>query len=110
MSMRINLTPDEERAVADAYSRTWWLWLIAGILWLLLGFIVLSLRPAAITACAIPIRNAFWLRGAGPDRDRVLARRHHPTCSRVRARGRMALARDHRRRVGAARRCRRHRV
>ncbi len=63
MSMRINLTPDEERAVADAYSRTWWLWLIAGILWLLLGFIVLSLRPASITACAILIAIAFWLGG-----------------------------------------------
>ncbi len=63
MSMRINLTPDEERAVADAYSRTWWLWLIGGILWLLLGFIVLSLRPASITACAILIAIAFWLGG-----------------------------------------------
>jgi uncharacterized membrane protein HdeD (DUF308 family) len=63
MSMRINLTPDEERAVADAYSRTWWLWLVAGILWLILGFIVLSLRPASITACVILIAIAFWLGG-----------------------------------------------
>lgn len=63
MSMRIALTPEEERAVADAYSRTWWLWLVAGILWLLLGFIVLSLRPASITACVILIAIAFWLGG-----------------------------------------------
>ena len=63
MSMRITLTPEEERAVADAYSRTWWLWLIAGILWLILGFIVLSLRPASITACVILIAIAFWLGG-----------------------------------------------
>src|SRR4029077_14466477 len=63
MSMRITLTPDEGRAVADAYSRTWWLWLVAGILWLLLCFIVLSLRPASITACAILIAIAFWLGG-----------------------------------------------
>ena len=63
MSMRITLTPEEERAVADAYSRTWWLWLVAGILWLLLGFIVLSLRPASITVCVILIAIAFWLGG-----------------------------------------------
>jgi len=63
MSMHITLTPDEERAVADAYARTWWLWLIAGILWLLLGFLVLSLRPASITACVILIAIAFWLGG-----------------------------------------------
>jgi len=61
MGMRITLTPEEERAVADAYSRTWWLWLVAGILWLILGFIVLSLRPASITACVILIAIAFWL-------------------------------------------------
>ena len=63
MGMRITLTPEEERAVADAYSRTWWLWLVAGILWLLLGFLVLSLRPASITACVILIAIAFWLGG-----------------------------------------------
>ena len=63
MSMRITLTPEEERAVADAYSRTWWLWLIAGILWLILGFMVLSLRPASITACVVLIAIAFWLGG-----------------------------------------------
>ena len=63
MGMRITLTPDEERAVAHAYSRTWWLWLIAGILWFLLGFIVLSLRPASITACAILIAIALRLGG-----------------------------------------------
>jgi uncharacterized membrane protein HdeD (DUF308 family) len=63
MGMRITLTPDEKRAVADAYSRTWWLWLAAGILWLVLGFIVLSLRPASITACVILIAIAFFLGG-----------------------------------------------
>lgn len=63
MSMRITSTPEEERAVADAYSRAWWLWLVAGILWLILGFIVLSLRPASITACVILVAIAFWLGG-----------------------------------------------
>ena len=97
MSMRIDLTPDEERAVADAYPRTWWLWLIAGILWSLLGFIVLSLRPASITACAILIATRSGSAAS-------------PTRARLRARGRLALARHHRRHAGAARRHRRDRV
>ena len=63
MSMRIMLSPEEERAVAEAYARTWWMFLIAGILWLLLGFIVLSLRPASISVCVILIAVAFWLGG-----------------------------------------------
>jgi len=61
--MRIMLSPEEERAVAEAYARTWWLFLVAGILWLLLGFIVLSLRPASISVCVILIAVAFWLGG-----------------------------------------------
>ncbi len=61
MSMTMTLTPDEERAVAQAYASTWWLFLIAGILWLVLGFIILSLRPASISVCAILIAVAFWL-------------------------------------------------
>jgi uncharacterized membrane protein HdeD (DUF308 family) len=63
MSLRIMLSPEEERAVAEAYARTWWLFLVAGILWLLLGFIVLSLRPASISVCVILIAVAFWLGG-----------------------------------------------
>jgi uncharacterized membrane protein HdeD (DUF308 family) len=63
MSMRMSLTPQEEREVADAYASTWWLFLIAGILWLLLGFIILSLRPASISVCVILIAVAFWLGG-----------------------------------------------
>jgi uncharacterized membrane protein HdeD (DUF308 family) len=61
MSMRISLTPAEERAVAEAYARTWWLWLIAGLAWLALGFVVLSLRPASISVCAVLVAIAFWL-------------------------------------------------
>ena len=63
MAMHITLSPEEERSVAEAYARTWWLFLIAGILWLVLGFIVLSLRPASISVCVILIAVAFWLGG-----------------------------------------------
>ncbi len=51
----------DERAVAEAYASKWWLFLISGILWLFLGFIVLSLRPASISVCAILIAVVFWL-------------------------------------------------
>jgi uncharacterized membrane protein HdeD (DUF308 family) len=61
MSVSISLTPEEERAVARAYAGTWWVFLVGGILWLLLGFFILSLRPGSITACAIIIAIAFWL-------------------------------------------------
>ena len=61
MSMTITLTPQEEREVAEAYARSWWLFLLGGILWLLLGFLVLSLRPASITVAVILIAVAFWL-------------------------------------------------
>ena len=61
MSMSIELSPEEERAVAQAYASGWWTFLIAGILWLILGFIILSLRPASISVCVILIAVAFWL-------------------------------------------------
>jgi uncharacterized membrane protein HdeD (DUF308 family) len=61
MSMRMTLSPDEERAVAQAYASGWWLFLVAGILWLALGFLILSLRPASISATVILIAIAFWL-------------------------------------------------
>ena len=51
----------DDRAIAEAYADKWWLFLISGILWLLLGFIVLSLRPASISVCIILIAVAFWL-------------------------------------------------
>jgi uncharacterized membrane protein HdeD (DUF308 family) len=51
----------DERAVAETYASKWWLFLVSGILWLLLGFIVLSLRPASISVTVILIAVAFWL-------------------------------------------------
>src|SRR5215471_15968528 len=57
-----SITLDEvDIAVADAYAATWWLFLIGGILWLLLGFVILSLRPASISVTVILIAVAFWL-------------------------------------------------
>jgi uncharacterized membrane protein HdeD (DUF308 family) len=54
---------DVELAVAEAYADGWWMFLIAGILWMLLGFVILSVRPASISVTVILIALAFWLGG-----------------------------------------------
>jgi uncharacterized membrane protein HdeD (DUF308 family) len=51
----------DDRAIAEAYADKWWVFLISGMLWLLLGFIVLSLRPESISVIIILIAVAFWL-------------------------------------------------
>jgi uncharacterized membrane protein HdeD (DUF308 family) len=51
----------DDAAITRAYADRWWLFLISGILWLLLGFIILSLRPASISVLVILIAVAFWL-------------------------------------------------
>jgi uncharacterized membrane protein HdeD (DUF308 family) len=51
----------DEDAVRRAYASNWWMFLIAGILWLFFGFLVLSLRPASIAALVILIAIGFWL-------------------------------------------------
>jgi uncharacterized membrane protein HdeD (DUF308 family) len=47
--------------VERAYASSWWLFLVAGILWLLLGFVILSLRPSSVSVTVILIAFAFWL-------------------------------------------------
>jgi hypothetical protein len=56
---------DADDFVARSYARSWWLFLIIGILWLVLGFIILSLRPASISVVVILIAVAFWLGALG---------------------------------------------
>jgi uncharacterized membrane protein HdeD (DUF308 family) len=58
MAMTFELDDDQ---VARAYADSWWLFLVSGILWLLLGFMVLSLRPASISVLVILVAVAFWL-------------------------------------------------
>jgi len=58
--MTMTFVVDEDE-VAKAYADKWWLFLVSGILWLLLGFVVLSLRPVSISVCVILIAVAFWL-------------------------------------------------
>jgi len=60
MSMQMTFVVDEDE-VRAAYAKSWWLFLVAGILWLIFGFMVLSLRPASIAALVILIAIGFWL-------------------------------------------------
>ena len=60
MSTQMTFVIDEDE-VRRAYAKHWWLFLVAGILWLVFGFMVLSLRPASITALVILVSIGFWL-------------------------------------------------
>ena len=51
----------DQVAIAKAYAANWWVFFISGILWLFLGFIVLSLRPESISVTVILIAVSFWL-------------------------------------------------
>src|SRR5262249_22156251 len=55
-----NLTPEEELA-RHTFSSWWWILVVDGILWLLFGFLVLSLRPASVAAVIVAVSIGFWL-------------------------------------------------
>ncbi len=48
-----------DREVAEAFARGWFLFVITGILWLLLGFMVLSYRPASVSIAVVLIAIVF---------------------------------------------------
>ncbi len=50
-----------KRAVAETYGRNWFLYVLSGILWLLLGFVALSYRPSSISVAVIFIALAFGM-------------------------------------------------
>ncbi|MGW5365465.1 HdeD family acid-resistance protein [Actinopolymorpha pittospori] len=51
------------RAKTAAFSRLWGLYLVSGILWVLYGMLVLSLRPSAVTSLALLAGIAFIFGG-----------------------------------------------
>jgi len=51
----------DEDEVRRRYAQHWWLFLVAGLLWLVFGFMVLSLRPASIAALVLLVSIGFWL-------------------------------------------------
>lgn len=62
MSTQMTFVIDEDE-VRRSYARHWWLFLVAGILWLIFGFMILSLRPASLTALMLLVSIGFWLGG-----------------------------------------------
>jgi uncharacterized membrane protein HdeD (DUF308 family) len=52
---------DLRRAAAETYGRSWGLFVVSGILWLLVGFIALSYRPSSVSVAVIFVAVAFWM-------------------------------------------------
>lgn len=50
-----------DRQVAEQYARRWFLFVITGILWLLLGFMVLSYRVSSVSITVVLIAVVFWM-------------------------------------------------
>jgi uncharacterized membrane protein HdeD (DUF308 family) len=48
-----------DRGVAEAFASTWFLFVITGVLWLLLGFLVLSYRPTSVSIAVVFIAIVF---------------------------------------------------
>ena len=63
MNVEIVDMDEAELSVAGAYASGWWLFLVAGIIWLLLGFVILSTRPSSISVTVILIALAFFMGG-----------------------------------------------
>jgi uncharacterized membrane protein HdeD (DUF308 family) len=56
--------PDSElRVVADEIGRLWWLWLVAGIAWIVIALVILQFDQASITTVGVLIGIMFLLAG-----------------------------------------------
>jgi uncharacterized membrane protein HdeD (DUF308 family) len=49
------VVPNDADVVLEAESRTWWVYLITGALWIIFGFVVLSARSEITTVWAVAI-------------------------------------------------------
>jgi uncharacterized membrane protein HdeD (DUF308 family) len=56
--------PGELRVVAPELSRWWWLWLVAGIAWIVIALVVLQFDQASVTTVGVLIGLMFLLSGA----------------------------------------------
>ena len=61
------VAPADADAVLEAESRTWWVYLVTGALWIIFGFVVLSARSEITTVWAVAIYAGilFFLVGIG---------------------------------------------
>jgi uncharacterized membrane protein HdeD (DUF308 family) len=61
------IAPAEDEEILEVESRTWWVYLVTGALWIIFGFIVLSARSEITTVWAVAIYAGilFFLVGLG---------------------------------------------
>lgn len=61
------VAPADADAVLEVESRTWWVYLVTGALWIIFGFVVLSARSEITTVWAVAIYAGilFFLVGIG---------------------------------------------
>jgi uncharacterized membrane protein HdeD (DUF308 family) len=52
---------DPSLEVVDAFTASWFLFVITGILWLLVGFLALSYRPSSISIAVVFVAIVFWM-------------------------------------------------
>ena len=52
---------ERDPEAAEFYANSWWLFVVTGTLWLLLGFMVLSYRPASISITVLFVAIVFWM-------------------------------------------------
>jgi uncharacterized membrane protein HdeD (DUF308 family) len=50
-----------EKEVVDTYARGWLLFVLTGILWLVLGFMLLSYRVTSLSVTVVFIAIVFWM-------------------------------------------------
>ena len=50
-----------DREIAEAFGRAWLLFVVTGILWLLLGFMILSYRPSSISIAVVFMAIVFGM-------------------------------------------------
>jgi len=52
---------DPRQAMVETFTGTWWLFVITGILWLVLGFLCLSYRAASVSIAVVFVAVVFWM-------------------------------------------------
>lgn len=56
--------PDEVRADLESFGRPWWLFLVAGILWMVIGFAILSFDLHSVMLISIATAVVLWVAAA----------------------------------------------
>ena len=63
--MEAGLPPDAQaREVIKGISRLWWLWLVFGIVWVIVGLVILQFDQASITTVGVIVGLMFLATGA----------------------------------------------